>query len=141
MHLVFVYGSLKRGFTNHRVIGYDARFIATTCTVSRKFKMVSLGPFPAVYPNGKWAIEGELYEVDDITLESLDLLESNGYLYEREEVLLETGDIAWMYVLCPWFSPQGIKNDRVKNKRGKTQVWLHAPAALAFVKDQFDSKK
>lgn len=121
-HRIFVYGSLKQGFCNHRLLE-TSTFVTSTRTLSRVYEMISLGFYPAVYPGGVHAIEGELYEVDEKTLEQLDRLESNGYYYERELINLAGFEKAWMYI-CKIYEPF-LKNsrNRVKNTRNHTQVW------------------
>lgn len=51
-----------------------------------------------------YCVSGELYLVDDDALLSLDTLEANGSMYQREEVELEVEGkkvIAWMYIGLP----------------------------------------
>jgi gamma-glutamylaminecyclotransferase len=126
-HLVFVYGSLKQGFGNHHFLR-TATLLEATRTGSRAFRMESMGGFPAVVKNGSYAIEGELYEVDDETLRNLDRLEGNGRFYNRELVFLSSGHTAWMYLLMPsdnrFGARQFASNVRVKNTRNHTQRWL-----------------
>lgn len=100
-HRVFVYGSLKRDFHNHRVILNDnTKFVGVTHTSSPVFEMISLSGFPGVLKNGNAAIMGELYLVDDEVFAQLDRLEGNGHFYNRELVHLEDHDEpAWMYIL------------------------------------------
>ena len=76
---VFVYGSLKRGFGNHGVIK-DQTFIGKAVTIDNDWEMFSLGGFPGVVKGNK-RILGEVYEVDDRGLSSLDELEGNGSFY------------------------------------------------------------
>jgi len=97
MNKVFVYGSLKKGFTNNRLLEND-KFICETRTAGSKFEMVSLTGFPGV-KYGLGSIHGELYEVSENTMLILDRLESNGHFYNREIIDLDNGDQAWMYVL------------------------------------------
>lgn len=86
---VFVYGTLKKGFGNHRVLG-KSRFIGEALT-NEKFIMYD-GPFPWVstmsnqeeYLGYVW---GELYEVtSNNILQDLDSLEGVPYMYVRKEV-------------------------------------------------------
>lgn len=100
MSYVFVYGSLKRGFENHALLE-GCEMITRTRTKKKSYQMISLESFPAVMLDGKNAIEGELYSVDMMTLAYLDMLEGNGYLYERKLVELKSGHKAWMYCLVP----------------------------------------
>lgn len=119
--LVFVYGSLKKGFGNHDILS-NSPLIARTHTVGRCFNMVSLEAFPAVLSSGDYDIEGELYSVDEGTLETLDMLEGNGYLYLRKKVLLASGHTAWMYFLIYHAEVKDDPRVYVTNRHSKT--WL-----------------
>jgi len=93
---VFVYGSLKKGFFNHQVIE-NPKFICKTHT-KECYKMLDLQSFPGVTKEEKLSvIHGEVYNVDNITLELLDKFEGNWYL--REAVELDAGFSAQMYFL------------------------------------------
>src|SRR4051812_9691216 len=70
MTLLFVYGTLKRGGRNHRLLA-DQRFVAKVVTVSG-FAVVDLGPFPGMVREGGSGVRGELYEVSDCCLDELD---------------------------------------------------------------------
>lgn len=70
--LIFVYGTLRKGFYNHRVLG-NSEFVSEFKT-EPSFTMVSLGAFPAVIPKGNTAIEGEIYRV----VEEKDMQNING---------------------------------------------------------------
>lgn len=96
-HKVFVYGSLKKGFGNSQLLE-TAKFICEDTTKESSFNMFSFGGFPGLNRGGAFKISGELYEVDDIDLARLDRLESNGSFYQREQVELDSGDKAWMYI-------------------------------------------
>jgi len=105
MELVFVYGTLKRGFSNHGILE-NSKYLGTTETVSRSFMMYPLfGSFPGVTIclDDGFAIMGELYEVDSQTLNELDKLENNGKFYTRRlvSVYRKPGETvkAWMYLL------------------------------------------
>lgn len=103
-HKIFVYGSLKRGFGNHRILE-NSMFVGSTETVQHNFCMHPLhGSFPAVTigPDDSYAIMGELYEVDNQTLNHIDMLESNGSLYTRQLVTVYNGTEiveAWIYLM------------------------------------------
>ena len=105
MHKVFVYGSLKKGFGNHRFLE-DSKYLGEFVTVGSHYHMFSLGSFPGVVREItdvlSFDIHGELYEVDHDVFRSLDLLESNGSFYTRQYVEVcndEEGYLAWMYLL------------------------------------------
>jgi len=84
-HIVFVYGTLRKGFYNHRLLE-NATFSDTGSAYG--VRLYDVGPFPAVLPtsDGKGAVHGELYEVDDETLTRLDRLEGVPHLFRRELV-------------------------------------------------------
>nr|XP_002124027.1 putative gamma-glutamylcyclotransferase CG2811 [Ciona intestinalis] len=95
MHLVYVYGTLKTGFPNHYLISDPengiANFLYEASTVE-KFALVVGSPFhvPFLLQNtnhGKGnVITGELYEVDDEMLKTLDKLENHPTLYLRSKI-------------------------------------------------------
>jgi gamma-glutamylaminecyclotransferase len=86
MHRVFVYGSLKRGFENHDLLG-AAVFTGKAITAA-SFRMMD-GPYPVLRESGagRFRVSGELYEVDDRTLAALDDLEGVAErFYDRLEI-------------------------------------------------------
>ncbi len=97
---VAVYGSLRKGLGNHRVLG-ESKLIGKEWIPN--YEMFSLGSFPGIR-NGKGAIYVEVYEVDSDTLERLDTLEgyhaknSVNNFYDKEEVSTKFGD-ALIYTL------------------------------------------
>jgi gamma-glutamylaminecyclotransferase len=102
---VFVYGSLKRGGSNHSVLGEDSIFAGTYKT-EPKFTLYDLVNFPAVCLGGNTSIVGEVYLVDSYVFEDLDYLEGYPKFYNRDKVNLipiQTTDIkidkAWMYFI------------------------------------------
>lgn len=86
LHTIFVYGSLKRGYRNNAVFLQDAKYLGTGQTLASHYDMLSVGLFPTATKNGNYALFGELYKINDVTLQALDMLESNGSLYRREIV-------------------------------------------------------
>ncbi len=83
---VFVYGTLRtRESRNHVLRSSD--FIGNFKSLPL-YNMYDLGSFPCISNSGKTSIIGELYEVDDYTLELLDMIEGHPTFYERKEILL-----------------------------------------------------
>ncbi len=121
---VFVYGTLKQGYGNHRLLA-NSRFVSFGHTKGQ-FKMYNTG-FPVVLAEPKEGrVVGEVYEIDpDRTLPGLDRLESNGHMYTRHETDVELLDgsvvSAWMYVGEPGFWHDAVdKLDAVeKDFRGE----------------------
>jgi len=107
-HTVFVYGSLLRGFGNHRLLAGPGAIFVGTGETKPAFGMVSLGAFPAVLDSGETAIRGELYLVDDETFAALDRLEGFPTFYTRRRILVDCADgehirgavDAWIYILA-----------------------------------------
>lgn len=101
--LVFVYGSLKSGFHNHRLLK-NSKFVGQAVT-KEKYTMYSCGSFPSVTEEPSYNISGEVYEINEQTLKSLDYLE--GYeegrknnFYERKltEVLVNNkSEVCFIY--------------------------------------------
>ena len=97
-HNVFVYGTLKRGLYNHRLLERgNARFMGEVRTKRAQHVMLLAD---AGYPylvksttDDARVIDGELYSVDDDTLTLLDELEevSSG-MYTRETIEVERLD-------------------------------------------------
>jgi len=90
--IIFVYGSLKKGFYNHNIYLEDVEYIGTG--VIDGYDMYSLGKFPAIV-EGNGVVYGELYKVTEEELSAIDMLE--GYnpltdtgLYIRRTVEVQT---------------------------------------------------
>lgn len=83
MKRVFVYGTLKKGHGNNRVLG-NSTFLGEAITCADGFFMYTNGGFPYVLRNGSFFIKGELYEVtSDEVLRGLDRLEGYPSHYDR----------------------------------------------------------
>lgn len=93
--LLFVYGTLKRGFGNHHLLAHSA-FVGE-CRTAGHYRLVVFAGYPALVGDGDVAIHGELYSVDARTLENLDVFEGNAYL--RAAVSLADGRQAEGYLL------------------------------------------
>ncbi|OUS47869.1 Butirosin biosynthesis, BtrG-like protein [Ostreococcus tauri] len=99
VHRVFVYGTLKRDLWNHKILRNGAsKYVADVKTRRADFKMflAEAGyPYLTMVELDGRIVHGELYEVNDQTLEMLDALEeiSSG-LYSREELECVTVDEA-----------------------------------------------
>ncbi|HEY5311073.1 MAG TPA: gamma-glutamylcyclotransferase family protein [Pirellulales bacterium] len=102
-HPVFVYGSLKRGQPNHRLL-MDAEFLGHGRT-EPLFALYCLGPYPAMVreSTGPIAVEGELYRISAGLLAELDQFEARGDLYERQLLPIDgpgggQSQRAWAYL-------------------------------------------
>jgi gamma-glutamylcyclotransferase (GGCT)/AIG2-like uncharacterized protein YtfP len=100
---VFVYGSLKRGFSNHALLrpaAYLGEHVTQAC-----YTMYDLGPYPAVSIGGRTPICGEVFSIDGQMLVALDELEDYPQVYDRVPVDTPYGS-AWMYVMTPVSRPR-----------------------------------
>ena len=96
--LVFVYGTLLRGESNHDVWLAAARFIGTDRTEAC-FTLFSLGEYPALVHGGEQSVPGEVFEVSPAQLARLDELEECPGFYDRQWIRLASGREAWVYTL------------------------------------------
>jgi gamma-glutamylcyclotransferase (GGCT)/AIG2-like uncharacterized protein YtfP len=96
---VFVYGTLRAGERNHRLLE-GAAFVGEARTAPC-FRMVDLGSFPGIVADGSTPIEGEVYDVDDTMLARLDRLEGHPDFYTRTRIALEDSSEALAYLLRP----------------------------------------
>jgi gamma-glutamylcyclotransferase (GGCT)/AIG2-like uncharacterized protein YtfP len=99
MHMVYVYGTLRKGQSNHHFLD-RSKFLGNAKTKLRYALYVSELPFLSRI-GAVSHITGEVYTVDDATLKRLDRLEGHPDAYKREqaEVVLEdrTEFTAWIY--------------------------------------------
>jgi len=94
---IFVYGSLMRGMSNHRLI-MNGHFLQEDATPPY-YTLLDLGAFPAVITQGITAVYGELYEVNKDILKNLDTLEGHPQFYRRTPIQLASGQHAEIYLL------------------------------------------
>jgi gamma-glutamylcyclotransferase (GGCT)/AIG2-like uncharacterized protein YtfP len=96
MTTVAVYGSLRKGFGNHRLVE-DSTYLGTDYTYP-EFTMYSMGGFPYVMHEGNTSMVVELYDVDDNVMARLDRLEGYPTFYDRKQIPTSQGD-AWIYFM------------------------------------------
>ncbi|MEP6719497.1 MAG: gamma-glutamylcyclotransferase family protein [bacterium] len=98
-HLVFVYGSLRRGSARSMSIRFPtAKFIAEAKVSG---SLYDLGEYPgAVIDGSNSLVIGEVYEVGDELLNKLDDFEASSN-YRRQQVEISLGThrrTGWLYV-------------------------------------------
>ncbi len=95
---VFVYGTLRKGFSNHMYLE-KAEFLGMARTKEKYTMRVSGIPYVSKEPTIH--IVGEVYKVNEIELMNIDNLEGHPNWYKREliKVVLSSGKEleAWMY--------------------------------------------
>ena len=95
-HLIFVYGTLKRGFSRGSVLR-EQRYIGIARTEA-KYGIFGYGGYPALVDDvlaeasgvvASNRIYGELYEVEDSCMQELDKIEKTDIgLFERRDIAL-----------------------------------------------------
>eukprot|EP01138_Halocafeteria_seosinensis_P008059 gb/GECG01008235.1/.p1 GENE.gb/GECG01008235.1/~~gb/GECG01008235.1/.p1 ORF type:complete len:197 (+),score=18.39 gb/GECG01008235.1/:1-591(+) len=113
-NLVFVYGTLKRGFTNYErymIPAMDkdkALMCASECRTQTRYPLRVMGErcVPVVYDKAGvgYQIRGELYFVDNDVLEALDMLEGvhlSFYYRATERILVDRWDISQRHITLP----------------------------------------
>ena len=93
--LVFVYGSLKRGFPLSGAL-VTSRYVGTVPL--QGYTLHSAGAFPYMIPCHNGIVLGELYDVDKRTLDRLDRVEKEGNLYTRESIGEYEGQEVYSYL-------------------------------------------
>ncbi|HIP12453.1 MAG TPA: gamma-glutamylcyclotransferase [Arcobacter sp.] len=86
--LLFVYGSLKKGFDNHNLLSQYAKRLGKARTI-KKFGMFedSFGNYPYLIPTPHTRIHGELYQITRKELmDKLDIFEGSPEYYERKKI-------------------------------------------------------
>ena len=80
-YYVFVYGTLLKGERNHHLLE-NASFVSDGYITN--FFMFNLGTYPGIQKSNKdCKVIGEVYLVDKETLNLLDELEEEGYMYKK----------------------------------------------------------
>ena len=92
---VAVYGTLRQGFGNHRLLEHS-KFLGKTQT-EPIFNMHG-HVVPWISNGGSTKITIEVYEIDEETLERLDWLEGYPSYYNRRLINTEFGE-AWIYFI------------------------------------------
>jgi gamma-glutamylaminecyclotransferase len=95
--ILFVYGTLKRGASNHRLLA-DQRFVGAAVTAPR-YRVIDLGPWPGLVrdeANGL-AVRGELFAVSECCLAELDDFETDAGAFVRARIEVEGRGDVWAY--------------------------------------------
>lgn len=101
-HKLFVYGTLKNGFTFHDdYLGGKSLFLGVAYTSPDYTLYVGAQPH-LIRETAEKPTKGELYEVEETVLKNIDYLEGHPTIYRREtiEVFTETGErfSVWAYL-------------------------------------------
>jgi gamma-glutamylcyclotransferase (GGCT)/AIG2-like uncharacterized protein YtfP len=84
---LFVYGTLKRGESNHELLT-GQHFVGEAVT-EPLYRLLDCGGYPALIESAKGLpIRGEVYLVDESTLRTLDVLEEAPHLFRLSAIRL-----------------------------------------------------
>jgi gamma-glutamylcyclotransferase (GGCT)/AIG2-like uncharacterized protein YtfP len=112
--LYAVYGTLRVGFGNNRLLNNEHCTYLGTEITAPKFHMVSLGGFPGVILNGKQSITIEVFRVNSKDVEQrLDWLEGYPSFYQKTVIDTQWGKTN-MYIL---------NDSYLKNKQVESGDW------------------
>ncbi|HLN30712.1 MAG TPA: gamma-glutamylcyclotransferase family protein [Gemmataceae bacterium] len=95
---LFVYGTLKRGFSNHAMLA-GQEFVGAARTLPR-YRLLDHGPHPCLVEavQAGRSIRGEIWNVDAATLDRLDEFEEVDHLFSRREIaLVDTSTTVYAY--------------------------------------------
>jgi gamma-glutamylaminecyclotransferase len=117
---VAVYGTLRQGFGNHRLLE-NSKFLGKTKT-DAIFSMHG-HVVPWISNGGSTQITVEVYEIDEQTLQSLDWLEGYPSYYDRQIINTEFGE-AWIYFIDNRLVGNYIESgDWAEYRKGELNDW------------------
>lgn len=102
---VFVYGTLKKGFHNHRCL--EGAVYSGQGVLATPFRMFDTGGFPVILPATEnkpgYFPTGEIYELPagregELILARLDRLEGEGMMYHRRQFQTMDGEVVSVYI-------------------------------------------
>lgn len=92
---LFVYGTLKKGRSNHETFLSNAKFEGVAKTTKSIWGLMDLGAYPAM-TYGTMQVEGEMYSVTDLEMARIDRLEGLEWgLYERDMIHVDVDDVTY----------------------------------------------
>ena len=121
---IFVYGTLKRGYGNNRLLS-GCEFLGEAVTAP-KYDLKARGiPFLV---HGNYAVHGEVYEADEETVYRMDLLEGHPNFYHRGDIVLGefspvSGEL-WSEVQAYFFNEENpLHANVIPLSEDGTKVW------------------
>ena len=116
--LLFVYGSLKRGFDNHSLLK-GATYVGEAKTLQPYAMFVEThGHYPYLIDKPFYQIEGELYEIDSGELwEKLDVFEGVPDYYGRQTIMVLVNE--QRYQAQAYF----LVEEKIPQKQEPLKVW------------------
>ena len=123
---MFVYGSLKKDFSNHSLLSRNSAFFCGEyLTKAASFEMRSYGGFPCVLnvDKGGKKVMGELYLCTPSLIEAMDKMEGHPFWYKRKRVWMDDGTWAHTYIM----PKEGVHDlplvDTIQTDNGEAYQW------------------
>jgi len=123
--LLFVYGTLKKGFYNESTIRASNGVLLGEFETIQPYGLYSIGAYPAAWHEGKDNIRGEVYTVAD--LRRTDWLEGYPDQYTRVKTKVRSRNNtkftvdAWMYFLNPVFNDKPPQTNLISGGEWKSE--------------------
>ncbi len=130
---LFVYGSLKKGFDNHKLLDKYAKRIGKASTVG-KFAMYedSFGNYPYLVKEPITKVLGELYEIKrKELLDKIDEFEGAPEYYKRKKIKVKTHkgvNLAFVYLR---------KDEEIPSEQEPLKVWENNTDYKVYKLDSF----
>lgn len=93
-HLIFVYGTLRKGGCNHHLL--ELSECVGSFETEPDYQLYDNDDYPGL-AHGSNSIQGEIYRIDDDLLAQLDVLEDVSVDFHRESIETPYG-MAWLYM-------------------------------------------
>jgi gamma-glutamylaminecyclotransferase len=113
MAKVFVYGTLKRNKSNHWYL-IESKYLGEYYTDNNYALYVRGLPYMVKEDKGGGVL-GELFEVDEFTLEQLDKLEGHPNFYRREEIWVYDATNGLNVKVYAYIMPNKVDGVKVKS--------------------------
>lgn len=121
---LFVYGTLKTGMCRNAVLSSDSELLSGEASVNGF--LVDLGSFPGLFKCEDHVVQGELWEINDETLKSLDWIEGHPNFFERRPIkeLSTDEEVITYYYNSVEFDPIGSNlTYNWDDEKGVTTSW------------------
>jgi len=108
--ILFVYGTLMKGHCNDHYLR-EQKYLGIGKL--KNYEMYHVDVYPGIIMNQGDSVVGELYEIDDDVLKTLDIVENEGTLFRREQlnIVLDCNELeAHVYV---WNKAVNVKMQKV----------------------------
>ena len=111
---LFTYGTLMKGECRHDILA-DAEYLGDA--ILHDYCLQEIGSFPGAVPKEGYEVFGEVYEIPEELITTLDWIEGEGYLYKRKTVEVELNGTEADVLFYEFLKDDG--RYEIKMKKGK----------------------